>query len=90
VIADCIGKGDLSAGAMREYDREIERQLGVALDRNYGIKEYIRKASDAKLDRAMKMLKMMKAESIPCTRLLQEVFMPGSKRAAKLMSLLVG
>lgn len=88
VIAACIGKRNISADVLREYDREIERQLGPSLDRNYAIKEYIRSASDAKLDRVIWLLKVMKVENIPCTRILQEVFSPRSKRAAAFLRLL--
>jgi digeranylgeranylglycerophospholipid reductase len=90
VIADCVGKGDLSAEALRDYDREIERQLGPALDRNYGLKEYLRKASDAKLDWTVRGLKAVKAENIPVTKILREIYMPHSKRAAKFLRLLTG
>jgi digeranylgeranylglycerophospholipid reductase len=90
VIADCCGKGDLSAGALLQYDREIEHHLGPALDRNYGLKEYIRKASDRKLDWTVRGLKAIKAESIPVTRLLNEIYMPHSRRAARFLRLLTG
>jgi digeranylgeranylglycerophospholipid reductase len=88
VIADCLKKGDVSADALLQYDREIDRLLGPALDRNYGLKEYLRKASDAKLDWSIRGLKAMKVESIPVTRVLQEVYSPGSRRAAAFLRLL--
>ncbi len=90
VIADCIGKGDLSAEALRGYDREIERQLGPALDRNYGLKEYLRKAGDTKLDLAFRGLKAVKVENIPVTKILREIYTPRSQRAAKFLRLLTG
>jgi digeranylgeranylglycerophospholipid reductase len=89
VIADCCGKDDLSADALSQYDREIERQLGPALDRNYGLREYVRKASDRKLDWTVRGLKAIKAESIPVTKLLREIYTPGSKRAARFIGLLI-
>lgn len=89
VIARCIGKGDLSADAMREYDRRIERRLGQALDRNYALKEFLRKASDAKLDWTFRVLKAAGAESIPSTVLLRKVFGRGDIRAS-LLRLITG
>jgi hypothetical protein len=90
VIADCAGRGDLSADALRDYDRQIERQLGPALDRNYGLKEYLRKAGDAKLDWTVRGLKAIKAENIPVTKILREIYTPRSQRAAKFLRLLTG
>ncbi len=79
-----------AAEALREYDRKIDRQFGPALDRNYGLKEYIRKASDEKLDWTFRGLKAVKAESIPVTKILREIYTPHGKRAAKLLRLLTG
>jgi digeranylgeranylglycerophospholipid reductase len=89
VIADCCRKGDLSADALSQYDREIERQLGPALDRNYRVKEYLRKASDAKLDWTFRALKAIQVESIPVTKILKEIYTPASKRAARFIRLLI-
>ncbi|HUL62954.1 MAG TPA: NAD(P)/FAD-dependent oxidoreductase [Methanocella sp.] len=89
VIADCIAKADLSAGALLQYDREIEHQLGTALDRNYGLKEFLRQASDAKIDLAVRGLKALKVESVPITRILREVYSPKSKRSAAIFRLLI-
>jgi digeranylgeranylglycerophospholipid reductase len=89
VIADCCGKGDLSADALSQYDREIERQLGPALDRNYRLKEYLRRASDTKLDWTFRALKAIQVESIPVTKILKEIYTPASKRAARFIRLLI-
>ena len=90
VIAGCMKKGDLSAAAMLQYDQEIDRVLGPALVRNYALKEYLRKAGDAKLDWTVRGLKAMRAESIPVTRILREVYSPRSKRATAFLRLLTG
>lgn len=90
VIADCVRKGDCSAEALRQYDGEIDRLLGPALDRNYRLKEFLRKASDARLDWTFRGLKALKAENVPITRILKEVFSPGgsSGKAAAFLRLL--
>jgi digeranylgeranylglycerophospholipid reductase len=90
VIADCLQKGDVSAEALLQYDREIERQLGPALDRNYMLKEFLRKASDARLDWTVRGMKAMKIEGFTVTRILREVYAPRSKRAAAFLRLLAG
>ncbi len=84
VIARWVANDDLAADALRQYDAEIERQRGPSLDRNYGLKEYIRKASDTKMDWTFRGLKTMKVESIPIDQILQEIFTPHSKRGATL------
>jgi digeranylgeranylglycerophospholipid reductase len=88
VIADCCAKGDMSSDALSKYDREIRRQLGPALDRNYRLKEYLRKASDTKLDWTIRGLMAIKVESIPVTKLLSEIYTPASRRAARFIRLL--
>jgi flavin-dependent dehydrogenase len=88
VIAGCIRKGDTSAGALRQYDREIEQALGPALDRNYFLKEQVRRASDAKLDLLFRTAKTMGVEKFSTTAILGEIFRPRSRRAAMLAQLL--
>jgi digeranylgeranylglycerophospholipid reductase len=90
VIAGCVRKGDLSADALRQYDLEIARALGPALDRNYLLKEQLRKASDAKFNLLFRTAKAIGAEKFSSSAILSEIFQPRSRRAAMLMSLLNG
>jgi digeranylgeranylglycerophospholipid reductase len=90
LIAGCIRKGDTSADAFRQYDLEIARTLGPALDRNYILKEQLRRASDAKFSLLFRAAKAMGAEKYSSSAMLSEVFRPRSRRAAMLMSLLNG
>jgi digeranylgeranylglycerophospholipid reductase len=87
VIAACIANGDVSAGALQRYDREIGRELGPVLDRNYRLKEFIRRAGDAKLDWTFRALKATGAESVPAAELLKKMYSPGSSHISGLMRL---
>ena len=85
VIADCIASGDVSAGALGAYDREVDRELGNALDRNYQVKEFLRKAGDMKLDLTFRTLRLLKVEKMSVSQLLAEVFHPESRRVTGLL-----
>jgi digeranylgeranylglycerophospholipid reductase len=84
-IAGCIERGDMSASAMRQYDREIDRVLGPALERNYALKEFVRKASDRRLGLAFRAAKAMGAEKFTASRIIDEIFEPRSRRATGLL-----
>jgi digeranylgeranylglycerophospholipid reductase len=90
VIADCVRKGDTSAAALGSYDQEIAKVLGPALDRNYILKEHLRKASDTKFALMFRAARAMGVEKFPISALLSETFSPRSRRAAVLMRLLTG
>jgi digeranylgeranylglycerophospholipid reductase len=90
VIADCIRKGDTSTVALGAYDLEIARVLGPALDRNYILKEHLRKASDLKFALLFSAARAMGIEKFPASAILSEAFNPRSKRAALLTRLLSG
>jgi digeranylgeranylglycerophospholipid reductase len=90
VIADCVRKGDMSAAALGHYDREIADVLGPALDRNYILKENLRKSGDAKFALMFRAARAMGIEKFSTSALLSEAFNPRSKRAAVLMRMLTG
>lgn len=90
VIADCISSGDVSAKALLRYDREIDRRLGAALNRNYMIKERMRNASDRRVNLLFRAVKAMKVEAMPMAALLKEVYEPRSRRVASLLRMLSG
>ena len=91
VIADCVRKGDTSAAALGRYDQEIGQVLGPAINRNYLLKEHLRKASDTRFDLMFRgAARTMGVEKFSTSALLSETFSPRSRRAAFLMRLLTG
>jgi digeranylgeranylglycerophospholipid reductase len=88
VIADCIRKGDVTAAALRQYDLDIAKTLGPALERNYLFKEHLRKASDAKFSFLFHTARAMGIEKYKTSAILGEAFNPKSRRAAALMRLI--
>lgn len=89
LLADCIRKGDTSPAALLQYDREIARVLGPALERNYALKEYMRKSSDTKISLIIRAAKTMGIEKYSTSGALNEIFNPRSKSAARLMRTLI-
>jgi digeranylgeranylglycerophospholipid reductase len=89
VIADCIRNGDVSENALRRYDIEIEKTLGPVLQRNYAVKEYLRRCSNARMDTIFRMVKAMRIENYPTSAMVREVFNPRGSRAAALLSILM-
>ena len=81
-------EGVIASGQLPARD-QLTLVQAVAVN-YYRLKEYVRKASDAKMDWIFRALKAMQVESIPCTRVMQEVFTPHSKRAAQFVRLLTG
>jgi hypothetical protein len=88
VIADCVRKGDVTAATLRQYDLEVAKALGPALERNYILKEQLRKASDAKFSLLFRTARAMGVEKYPTSALLREAFSPKSRRAAAFMRLI--
>ena len=89
VAADCIGRGDVSAAALQDYDQKIDKILGPALDRNYKIKEQLRKAGDRRLGALFSAARLAGAEKIPASQALEELFFPRSRHVASLLGLFV-
>ncbi|MGA9138997.1 MAG: NAD(P)/FAD-dependent oxidoreductase [Methanocella sp.] len=89
VIADCVRNGDVSADALRRYDIEIEKKLGPLLQRNYAVKEYLRKCSNARMDVMFRTVKAMRIEKYPTSTMVREVFNPRGRRAAALLGILM-
>lgn len=89
VIADCVRKDDVTAAALRQYDREVARVLGPALERNYALKEYMRRAGDGQFSVLFRTARAMGIEKYPTSAVISEVFFPKSRRAAALMQLIV-
>ncbi len=88
VIADCVRKGGVTAATLRQYDLEVAKALGPALERNYVLKEQLRKASDAKFSLLFRTARAMGVEKYPTSALLREAFSPKSRRAAAFMRLI--
>jgi digeranylgeranylglycerophospholipid reductase len=74
VVARAISAGDVSAGALRQYDAEVSKCLGPVLDRNYRLKNFLLKASDARVDLAFRAARAMNVDRISTSRLAEEVF----------------
>ena len=89
VIADCILKDDVTAAALRQYDLEVARVLGPALERNYALKEYLHRAGDGQFSVLFRAARAMGIEKYPTSAVINEVFFPKSRRAAALMHLIV-
>ncbi len=89
VIADCVLKGDVSADALRRYDLEVEKTLGPVLQRNYTVKEYLRKCSNARMDVMFRTVKAMGIEKYRTSTMVREVFNPRGRRAAALLGILM-
>ncbi|OPY26201.1 MAG: Digeranylgeranylglycerophospholipid reductase [Methanocella sp. PtaU1.Bin125] len=89
VIADCIRKSDVTAAALRQYDIEMAKVLGPALERNYALKEHLRNAGDRQFSLLFRTARALGAEKYPTSAVINEVFYPKSRRAATLMHLIV-
>jgi digeranylgeranylglycerophospholipid reductase len=89
VIADCVLKGDVSADALHRYDLEIEKTLGPLLQRNYAVKEYLRKCSNVRMDMMFRTVKAMRIEKYPTSTMIREVFNSRGSRATALLQTLL-
>jgi digeranylgeranylglycerophospholipid reductase len=90
IVAGCVRKGDVSARSLSEYDREIAKALGPALDRNYLLKEQLRRSGDTRLNLIFGAVKAMGVESYPASRVLREVYSPRSNAVARVLMRILG
>ena len=73
VVAGCVRRGDVSAGALAEYDRRVREELGKSLDRNYRIKEVVTKVSDQTMNVVAHSLQGVELEDVTIPKLVKEI-----------------
>ncbi|WP_321506722.1 NAD(P)/FAD-dependent oxidoreductase [uncultured Methanoregula sp.] len=74
VAAECIGKGDVSKKALMKYDKEWRAsKMGKALERNYHIKEYLIRQSDAKLNEIIHSVAQLNLKEFTTLTLVKEI-----------------
>lgn len=84
VIAEAISSPDVSASALRRYDREISRTIGKAIQSNYRLKEKVVNLSDESINSLIRHLVPFSTK-IPASMVLMELFGTGNSLLRKLI-----
>lgn len=85
--AAAISKGDVSAEALKRYDREVGSTIGKAIRRNYRVKEFVVGSSDRQICMMLAAVKKMNVERIPISEIFVKVTTSGlpSLRIARMV-----
>ena len=74
VAAECIGKGDVTKKALMKYDRAWrESKMGKTIERNYHVKEYLIKQSDARLNEIIHSVAQISLKEFSTIALIKEI-----------------
>ena len=88
VAAGCIEKGDCSKMALMKYDREWRASLvGKTIERNYHIKEFLIKQSDAKLNEIIHSVSNINMKEFSTINLIKEIIRVNPKLVLELGAL---
>jgi len=88
VAAGCIEKGDCSKMALMKYDREWRASLvGKTIERNYHIKEFLIKQSDAKLNEIIHSVSNINMKEFSTINLIKEIIRINPKLVLELGAL---
>lgn len=88
VAAGCIEKGDCSKMALMKYDREWRASLvGKTIERNYHIKEFLIKQSDAKLNEIIHSVSNINMKEFSTINLIKEIIRVNPKLMLELGAL---
>jgi digeranylgeranylglycerophospholipid reductase len=88
VAAGCIEKGDCSKKALMKYDREWRASnVGKTIERNYHIKEYLIKQSDAKLNEIIHSVSNINLKEFSTINLIKEIIRVNPKLVLELGAL---
>ena len=88
VVADCIGKGDISKKALMRYDTEWRAsKMGKSIERNYHIKEYLIRQPDEKLNEIIHSVSNMNLSEFSTLNLIKEIIKANPKLVLELGAL---
>jgi digeranylgeranylglycerophospholipid reductase len=73
VSAEAIRSGDLSDRRLKKYDREIYKQIGNQLNKNYKLKEFFISLDDSEINSIAHTLKGVDFEEYTAVKLVKEV-----------------
>lgn len=77
VAAGAINRGDVSAKALKEYDNNVRSAMGLAIRRNYLVKEFLVKSSDRQMNILIGSLRRMNVEKISISDIYKTVATTG-------------
>ena len=88
VAADCIGNGDVSKSALMVYDKTWRAsKMGKSIERNYHIKEYLIKQTDAKLNEIIHSVSKLNLKEFTTLSLIKEIMKVNPKLMVELGAL---